>query len=180
MLVAILAAATLGLWLEGRIWWCECGALWPWITDVWTSHCSQHLADPYTLTHVSHGLILGGVLAWLCPSSHVLWRLCIATAIAAAWEVLENSPPIIERYRAATMSLDYMGDSIVNALGDVLACGFGFFVARRLGFLRSLFVFIASEAFLLVLMRDNLILSALMLIYPVPAIKAWQTVGHGP
>ncbi len=124
-------------------------------------------------------MILYGVLAWLRPRWAVKWRLCIVVAVAAAWEVLENSPPIIERYRTATMSLDYLGDTVVNALGDILACGIGFFIARWLGFLKSLVMLVASEVFLLILMRDNLTLNVLMLIYPVPAIKAWQSVGHG-
>lgn len=169
----------MALRVEACRWWCACGQPWPWITDVWTSHCSQHLADPYSLTHISHGMLFYGALAWLRPRWEIGWRLCIAVAIAASWEVLENSPPIIERYRATTMSLDYLGDSVMNALGDILACGIGFFIARWLGFLRSVLMLAASEVFLLILMRDNLTLNVLMLVYPVPAIKAWQSVGHG-
>ena len=164
--------------IEGRIWWCECGRPWPWITDVWTRHCSQHLADPYSITHVSHGMILYGLLAWLLPRWDLRWRLWIAVGVAGAWEVLENSPPIIERYRTATMSLDYMGDSIVNSLGDTIACGLGFFLARRLGLVRTAAVFLSSEVILLMMMRDNLILNVLMLIYPVEAIKDWHSFGH--
>lgn len=175
----MILASAVALRVEGRRWWCACGEPWPWITDVWTSHCSQHVADPYSLTHVSHGMLFYGALAWLRPRWEMRWRLCIALAIAASWEILENSPLIIERYRAATMSLEYLGDSVVNALGDILACGVGFFIARWLGLLKSLLTLVASEVLLLVLMRDNLTLNVLMLIYPVPAIKAWQAAGHG-
>jgi len=178
-LAAVLAAATVALLVEGRRWWCACGQPWPWITDVWTSHCSQHGADPYSLTHVSHGLIFYSVLAWLRPRWGFEWRLCIAIAIAAAWEVLENSPLVIERYRAATMSLEYLGDSIGNALGDIAACGVGFYLARWLGLAWSAAAFAASELILLALMRDNLTLNVLMLIYPVEGIKEWQSAGHG-
>lgn len=175
---AVLAATVVAMRVEGRRWWCACGEPWPWISDVWTSHCSQHLADPYSLTHLSHGLIFFGVLAIVASRLSMAWRLCAALTAAAAWEVLENSPLIINRYRAATMSLDYLGDSVVNALGDVLSCVLGFYVARRLGFVRSLVLFLVIEVFLLIVMRDNLTLNVLMLIYPVPGIKAWQSVGH--
>src|SRR5437588_3999582 len=112
--------------LEGRRWFCACGQIRVWIGDVWTSHCSQHLLDPYSLTHISHGLILCGVLGLIARSLSPAWRLSIAVAVAAGWEVLENSPMIINRYRAATMSLDYLGDSVVNSVGDVLCCAAGF------------------------------------------------------
>lgn len=179
-IVLILIATTIALRIEGRIWWCDCRQVRPWITDVWTSHCSQHLSDPYSITHFSHGLIFCGLLAWLAPRWAVAWRLCTAIAIAAAWEVLENSPIIIDRYRSVTMSLDYLGDSAVNAVGDVGFCALGFLFARRFGLRIALGFFIASEIALLILIRDNLTLNVLMLIHPVEAIKAWQSVGHVP
>jgi hypothetical protein len=163
---------------EGRRWWCACGRPWLWISDVWTSHCSQHLFDPYSLTHVSHGLILYPLLTWLRPRWSTAWKLRAIIAIAAGWEVLENSPFIINRYRAATMSLDYLGDSIANSLGDIFSCVVGCLIARRMGALGSALVFVGIELLLLVLMRDNLTLNVVMLIRPVPAIKAWQTAGH--
>lgn len=178
VLTAILITTVALLKAEGRLWWCECGHPWPWITDVWTSHCSQHPADPYSLTHLSHGLIFFMALALICPRLSIPWRLCIAIAIASAWEVAENSSFVIDRYRTATMSLDYLGDSVANSLGDILSCWAGFFVARKLGMLRSLALFAAIEIILLALMRDNLTLNVIMLVYPVQAIKAWQSVGH--
>jgi hypothetical protein len=165
---------------EGRVWWCDCRTLRPWISDVWTSHCSQHLLDPYSLTHLLHGVIFYGVLAWLAPRLRVSWRFCIAVAVAAGWEVLENSSFIINRYREETMSLDYMGDSAVNALGDILSCAAGFFIARWLGLLRSLALIVAVEVGLLFLIRDNLTLNVIMLIRPVDAIKEWQAAGRAP
>jgi hypothetical protein len=163
---------------EGRRWWCACGQLYPWVSDVWTKHCSQHLADPYSLTHISHGLIFCVVLALVTRRWPAAWRLCVAVALASGWEVLENSPFIIDRYRQETMSLDYLGDSVANSLGDILSCALGFAMARRLGLWWSLAVFAAMEVALLVMIRDNLTLNVIMLIHPVQAIKAWQTVGH--
>ena len=175
---AILAWTAFALQLEGRRWWCACGRPWLWISDVWTSHCSQHLFDSYSLTHLSHGLIFYTAFALMLPRLALTWRLCISVAIAAGWEVLENSPYIINRYREETMSLDYLGDSIMNSLGDVLSCFLGFYLARWLGWRWTLALFIASELLLLALIRDNLTLNVIMLIWPIKAVKAWQSVGH--
>ncbi len=177
-MAAIAALTIVLLKAEGRRWWCACGRPWPWITDVWTSHCSQHLLDPYSLTHLSHGLIFFMAFALICPGVSFAWRLCMAVAIASGWEILENSPLIINRYRTATMSLDYLGDSVGNSLGDILSCFLGFFLARRIGLVWTLALFAAIEIVLLALIRDNLTLNVLMLVYPVQAIKAWQSVGH--
>jgi hypothetical protein len=106
-----------------------------------------------------------------------MWRLVLAVAIEAAWEVIENTNFVIERYREATAALGYQGDSVVNSLGDILACILGLFLARKLGFRRSLAVFVLVEVALLIWIRDSLVLEVLMLIYPIDAIKAWQ-MGH--
>ena len=99
VILAILAITIIAMRIEGRVWWCDCGTFRFWISDVWTPHCSQHLLDPYSLTHFSHGLIFFSVLALIVPRMSLAWRLCIAIGIAAGWEILENSPLIINRYR---------------------------------------------------------------------------------
>jgi hypothetical protein len=174
----LLAITILSLRLEGRLWYCASHDPTPWVSDVWTSHCSQHLADPYSLTHISHGLIFFFLFALLTPRLAPAWRLTASLAIAAAWEVLENSPFIINRYREATMSLDYLGDSVTNSLGDILSCAVGFLFAQRLGPRWSLALFAATELLLLWLIRDNLTLNVIMLIDPIEAIKHWQAAGH--
>jgi hypothetical protein len=103
-----------------------------------------------------------------------VWRLALAISIEAGWEVFENSAFIINRYREATLALGYEGDTVINSFGDILACGIGFLLARRLGFRRTLLIFVLTEIVLLIWIRDSLILEILMLIYPIDAIKAWQ------
>jgi len=184
VIAAILGATVIAMRLEGRIWWCEEGDWSIWISNVWTSHCSQHWFDPYSITHMAHGLIFFCamvLLAHLAPRWSVpqRWRLCVAIGIAAAWEVLENSPIIINRYRTATMSLDYLGDSIANAVGDIVACAIGFAIARRIGWKWSLGLLLATEIVLLFLIRDNLTLNVIMLIRPIEAVKQWQAGGAG-
>ncbi|MCC6659286.1 MAG: DUF2585 family protein [Phycisphaerales bacterium] len=178
VIVVILLSMVWLLRHEGRVWWCECRTSRVWIGDVWTSHCSQHLSDPYSLTHLSHGLIFFGLLWPLRRRVGLSWRFVIAVGVASGWEVLENSTFIIERYRTVTMSLDYLGDSVVNSAGDVLCCALGFWAAWRLGLWRTVAVFVASEALLLVLIRDNLTLNVVMLAWPIEAVRAWQAAGH--
>lgn len=191
MLLVTAGAAAIMHWLEVRMWWCDepdgGGRLW--ISDVWTSHCSQHLADPYSITHVSHGLIAYAVF-WAITRWRGLpmtperrrewgpWVMTIAVALAAGWEVLENSDFIINRYREETMSLDYMGDSVANAVGDILSCALGYVLAQRLGVLFAVGMFIVTEIVLAVMIRDNLTLNVIMLVRPVEAIKAWQVQDH--
>lgn len=174
VIVAFLAVMTFQLHCQGRIWWCACSELYPWAGDIWSSHNSQHWFDPYSFTHVLHGVLLYGLLALLLPRLPWTWRLTLATAFEAVWEVLENSPLIIQRYREATIGLGYEGDSIANSLADILCCAIGFLLARRLGFRRSAMVFVVTELVLLVWVRDNLTLNVLMLTCPIEAIKTWQ------
>jgi hypothetical protein len=159
---------------QGRPWWCTCGSLALWSGDIWSSHNSQHLFDPYSFTHVLHGLLFFGLLQWLCPRLPLGWRLCIAVIIEAGWEALENSKFVINRYRTATISLDYFGDAVLNSVGDILSCIFGFFLARFLGFWQSVIFFILVEALLVASIRDSLLLSVIMLVHPFDAIKEWQ------
>jgi Protein of unknown function (DUF2585) len=171
-LVAVAMVVT--LLLMGRKWWCDCGEFYPWSGKVISRHNSQHLFDPYSFTHVLHGVLWCGLLAWWFRRLPVLWGMTISVAVSALWEVVENTDFVIQRFRESTMSLDYYGDTIFNALGDVLSCGMGFALARRLGLWLSVGLFVGIELLLLVLMRDNLTLNVLMLLFPVEAIKNWQ------
>jgi Protein of unknown function (DUF2585) len=159
---------------EGRRWWCACGQAAIWSGDVNSPHNSQHVFDPYSFTHVLHGFVFCGLLAWMLPRVAVPWRFAMAVTAEAAWEVFENSAFVIDRYRVATASLGYQGDTVANSLGDILSCAVGFAIARRIGVRWSVALFFATEVLLLVWIRDNLFLNVLMLIYPVQAVKAWQ------
>jgi hypothetical protein len=172
---AITAAMVLVVRLEGRVWFCECGTLLFWIADAYSSHTSQHLFDPYSLTHLQHGLIFYWLLAWLAPRASWQTRLVAATAIEAAWEIVENSEFTINRYREATAALGYTGDSVINSLGDLLSCVLGFAIAGRIGWRWTLALFVGIEAGLVLWIRDSLLLNVLMLFYPIEAVKDWQT-----
>ncbi|HZI20224.1 MAG TPA: DUF2585 family protein [Pyrinomonadaceae bacterium] len=175
---AVLAAAAFALRAQGRLWLCECGYFRVWTGDTWSADNSQHLFDPYALTHVLHGFVFCGLLALVAPRLSAAWRLCLAVAAEAAWEVIENTEFVINRYREATAALGYKGDTVVNSLGDVLACAAGFAIALRLGWRRALVAFFAVEALLLLWIKDGLILNVLMLLFPSDAIREWQAAGR--
>jgi hypothetical protein len=172
--VAVSLAMAIILHLMDQPLWCKCGGLTPWSWDIWSSHNSQHLVDPYFFTHVLHGVVLCGLLYWLPQWVSESSRFLTAVVLEAGWEILENSPMVIERYRAATISKDYFGDSIFNSGGDLIACIVGYLLARQLGFRRSMVFFLLMEMCLLLTIRDSLLLNVLMLIWPLDAVKQWQ------
>jgi hypothetical protein len=173
----VLAAAASLLRWQGRLWLCSCGFFRPWLGDAWSPETSQQLFDPYSFTHVLHGFALCGLLALVMPRAGWRWRLALAVAAEAAWEVFENTQFVINRYRETTAALGYNGDTVVNSLGDVVACAAGVLLARKLGLVRSLLAFALTEAALLFWIRDSLLLNILLLVYPSEAVKAWQA-GH--
>jgi Protein of unknown function (DUF2585) len=152
----------------------RCGQYSVWSGDIHSSHNSQHVLDPYSFTHILHGVALYGLLARGIPRLSLVWRLCLGTSIEALWEVVENSEAVIQRYREATVSLGYHGDTVANSLGDILSCCAGFALARQLGPRGSLVLYVATEVGLLLWIRDNLTLNVVMLIHPIDAIKKWQ------
>jgi hypothetical protein len=176
VLLIVLSAITL-LTLQGRVWWCSVGDALPWSFDIWSPHNSQHLIDPYSFTHVLHGILefwLLGIVLWKAP---IAWRFVLAILIESSWEVIENTDKVINRYREATISLDYYGDSIANSVSDIVFCGLGFAIAYKLKLKLSLVVFAVTEAILLLTIRDSLILNILMRLWPVDAIRVWQSGG---
>jgi hypothetical protein len=159
--------------LEGRPWFCKCGEARFWISQPSGPHTSQHFLDPYSPTHVEHGLLFFLVLAWLARRLSRGARWTIATLAECLWEIAENARFLIERYRQAA-GQDYFGDSVVNVLGDILAFAIGYALAERLGRRGSLAALVALEVILIFWIRDSLFLNMLMLLAPIDAIKRWQ------
>ena len=174
LIFAVVALSVVQLWRQGRVWWCQVGDYAPWSWQVWSAHNSQHVFDPYTFTHILHGVLFFWIASLIFRKVPLAWRLLMAISVECAWEVAENSNAVIQRYREATISLNYFGDSIINSLGDILSFSFGFWLAYKLRLWLSLAFFVAVEIVLLFWIHDSLILNIIMLIYPIEAIKKWQ------
>lgn len=171
--VVIIVAAGVLLSM-GRVPFCECGTIKLWTSETVSSENSQQFADPYSFTHIIHGLAFYLLLRIFASRLPVGVRGVIAVAIEAFWEVIENTDFVINRYREETLSLDYYGDSVLNSVGDIIFTGIGFLIAARFPIWFSIAILVAIELLLLYFIRDNLTLNIVMLIRPIEAIKVWQ------
>ncbi len=169
----ILITATYLLWI-GREPICKCGYVKLWHGQVVSSENSQHVSDWYTPSHMIHGFLFFGALWLVARRLSDGWRLAIATLVECAWEIVENSDAIIERYRTVTISLDYFGDSVLNTVFDVLATVLGFWLASKLPAWATVALIILFEAGTMWIIRDGLALNVLMLVYPLDSVAAWQ------
>jgi hypothetical protein len=175
----LLGIFALILFVMGRIPICECGYIkfWHGITTM-TGENSQHVADWYTLSHVIHGFFFYWLLWFWKRDWPVLLRLLVALSLESAWEIFENTDFIIDRYREATASVNYFGDSIVNSVGDVLANALGFVLAWKMPVWVIISTLVMMELLTLYLIRDNLLLNIVMLVYPLESIAEWQLMGQ--
>jgi hypothetical protein len=170
----VLLLMVVSLRAEGRMFLCTCGHFALWTSDTCSSNTSQQLLDPYSFTHVLHGFLFFWLIALLFRRMTSGWQVWLALLLEGAWEIFENTPFVIDKYRTETAALGYTGDTIVNSFGDLLCAFAGFMIARKLGLRWSLIVFVLVELFLIVWIRDSLLLQILMLVRPMEAIKLWQ------
>jgi Protein of unknown function (DUF2585) len=169
----ILFTAAWLLWI-GREPWCKCGYVKLWHGQVVSSENSQHITDWYTPSHIIHGFLFFGALWLVARPLSFGCRLVIATLVECAWEIVENSEAVIERYRSVTISLDYFGDSVLNTVCDVLAMILGFWLAAKLPVWATVALILIFEIVTIWIIRDGLALNVLMLLYPLDWVGEWQ------
>ena len=175
--IMIVAAAAVILLSMGRNPICTCGTIDLWVGARDSPKTSQMLADWYSLSHVVHGLIFYAALWLIARRWPVQWRFVVALLIEASWEVIENTPFVIDRYRTATAALGYNGDSVINSMSDIAMMALGFLLARKLPVWASVLLLIVLEIVPLFVIRDNLTLNVWMLLAPTAAVQAWQAAG---
>ena len=170
-IMALAAALELAM---GRTPFCRCGSIELWAFDAWGPENSQQLTDPYTFTHVTHGVLLYFVTSLVAGRLMLPARALLAVALESAWEVLENTNAVIDRYRAATMAVGYYGDSVFNSMGDIAVCMLGFALAARLPTRVTIVLVCTLEVALMLTIRDSLLLNVVMLVHPLAAVRVWQ------
>lgn len=171
------AVAAVELWM-GRLPFGPDGRMGLWEGNIWSSEQSQRFADPYTFSHTIHGMLFYAILWLVARRTPVRVRFVGALLLEGAWEVLENSPIIINRYREATIALGYVGDSVFNSVSDIFFAGLGFLFAWRVRPWITVAVILAMEVGTALWVRDNLALNIVMLIHPIDAIRDWQMAGQ--
>jgi hypothetical protein len=172
--LAIVAAAEFAM---GRSFFGTDGHFGWWDGNIWSNENSQRVADAYTFSHICHGMLTYGLLFLVARRLPLSCRFLIAVAFEGAWEILENSPFIINRYREATIAIGYTGDSVLNSVSDVVFMSLGFWIARVVAVRTTIVLILLMELGCLFWVRDNLTLNIIMLVHPVKAIKAWQAEG---
>ena len=172
---AILALASSVELAMGRKIWGVSGQPGLWASEVNSPHNSQYLTDPYSFSHLTHGILLYGLTWLLARRSPVRKRALIAMLLEAGWEMIENSSMVIDRYRTATISQHYYGDSVMNSMCDILTCMVGFMIAAVLPTRLTIVTVFVLEIGLALWIRDGLLLNIVMLIHPFAAIRAWQS-----
>ncbi len=171
--VLIALAACVILFLMHRPPICTCGRIELWHGAL-DSGNSQHIADWYSLSHIIHGFLFYAGARLILRHRPLGPRLALAVLIESAWELLENSPIIIDRYRTATIALGYSGDTILNSMSDIGMMALGFLFAARAPVRVTVALAIAMELLALAVIRDNLTLNVLMLTWPIDAVRNWQ------
>ena len=173
--ILIVIAAALVLLAMGRTPICTCGTVELWVASRDSSKTSQMLTDWYSLSHIVHGLLFYAALWLVARRWPVEWRFLTALLVESGWEVIENTPLIIDRYRTATAALGYNGDSVLNSLSDIAMMALGFLAARKLPLWVAVALLAALELVPLLVIRDNLFLNVWMLLAPSDAVRAWQS-----
>jgi hypothetical protein len=175
-LAAPLGADVIGvtLWAWGQPLICTCGEVRLWVGSIWSSGNSQHVADWYSLSHAVHGMLI--VLIGRVSGGRLPYPLLLAVAIVTgvAWELVEHTDWVLDRFRGATVYQGYLGDSVLNAVMDYAWMLTGFFVATATPTVWIAGLIVLLEVTSAIFGRDCLTFTTLQVAYPVQAIETYQ------
>ena len=171
---ALLGVQAVALHMLGMPAICRCGYVSLWYGNPSGPDTSQHLTDWYTYTHVLHGVTFYWLLSIMVPKLSIPQRFVLAVGVETAWEIFENTPMVIERYRKGALAQGYFGDSIVNSLSDSAAAVVGFVLAWRLPVAVIFALAVAAELLAGYIIRDGLLLNLVQLVYPSDVLSQWQ------
>lgn len=160
----------------GRPLICTCGTVKLWHGDVFSPQVSQHFTDWYTLTHITHGILLFAVLSWLWPDGTTWEWFGVAFLLEGTWEIVENTEYVIQYYRQNTMAVTYYGDTVINSLSDLLAMGVGFGLTATIPIWGTVVILLLMELIPILVIRDSFVLNLIMFAYPLESLKQWQMV----
>ena len=177
MAAGVVVLQALVLHAMGQPLICTCGTIKLWHGIVSSPENSQQLTDWYSYTHVIHGFGFYLLLWLMVPRASFGLRFALAVGLEASWEIIENTPLVIDRYRHLALAQGYFGDSVINSVGDTLAGAFGFVLARILPVWSTVTLAIAMELFVGFMIHDNLTLNIIQLVHPNGIISHWQAGG---
>lgn len=172
--LALLIAQAWVLFAMGQPLYCTCGYIKLWEGVVLSIGNSQHITDWYTYSHVIHGILFYGLFWRLFPNSSVPARLLMSLGLEVGWEVLENTPWVIDHYRKQALAVGYVGDSVLNSVCDSVAMLVGFAIAWRAPLWATVGLGLMLEALVGYAIRDNLTLNIMNLLYPTDVVSTWQ------
>jgi len=175
IVAALIIIQVFVLTLFGQPLFCECGYIKLWAGDIFSNDNSQHITDWYTFSHILHGIIFYGLLTLLFPKLSTAYKLLIALSIEVSWELIENTPMVIDHYRQQALAQGYTGDSIINSLSDTFAMILGFFVTMKIRIWQTIIVVLIFELGTLYMVRDNLTLNVINLTMSSQTIQDWQS-----
>ena len=164
----------LTLWAWGQPLICTCGTIKLWVPSIFDGGNSQHIADWYTLSHILHGVLIAllGRLFFPRLGFKPLFLTAIVTGIG--WEVIEHTNFVLEAFRATTINVGYLGDTVLNAVSDYAFMMGDFFAAYHLRVPIVIVGVLGLELTAGVFGRDNLTLSTIQLVAYNETINDWQ------
>jgi hypothetical protein len=132
------------------------------ITNIYNkkkSHQSMGIFDKWSVTHITHGVAIFIILIFLNNYKKTISIFYWTLIIEILWEIFENTPYIINKYRKSQVDMyrDYVGDSVANMISDIIFALFGLIIAWYLPIHINIIFLIFLDFFTYIIIGDNLL-----------------------